>query len=64
MADLFDLPGFSWFIQGEKKPGNLQKQILCFLTERLISILWAKKKNQKTKQQNPRTKQYAQQKQM
>lgn len=42
MADLFNLPGFSWFIQ-KKKNGNLQKQILCFPTERPVSILWAKK---------------------
>lgn len=54
MADLFNLPGFSLFIQ-EEKNGNLQKQILCFPTERPVSILWAKK---------PRTKQYVQQKQM
>lgn len=53
MADLFNLPGFSLFIQ--EKNGNLQKQILCFPIERPVSILWDKK---------TRTKQYVQQKQM
>lgn len=53
MADLSNLPSLSWFIQ--EKNGNLQKQILCFPTERPVSILWANK---------TRTKQYVQQKQM